>query len=147
MKELIHIKGPTVVERDTPADPKALKEIRGILEGIESQRLLHYQNSYHAQTECGTAHCIAGWKAHNDAIKAGLDFTYTKSCFDEVSSAELDEFMKDKSGTSSEWVYAEEQWGLEPIEAAHLFDTHLTLDEQFELLEVLEAGYTLKYDE
>lgn len=144
MKQLQHIQDMVVVERETPMNPEALKEIRDILEGVKSGQLLHDQSSYHSQTACGTAHCVAGWKAHNDAIKAGVTVTYN-SYID--GYAKLDEFMNKKIGTSSEWDYAQTDWDLSRQEAEELFKCEATLDEQFELLEVLEAGCTIKEED
>lgn len=146
MKNLKHIKEVEVVERPTPIRTETLIEIREILEGVKHGRLLHDQRSFHTQTACGTAHCIAGWKAHNDAAKVipGLDYTYQGP--EEITSEELDEFMYSKAKTQSEWRYAEKEWGLTATEASHLFESHVTLDEQFELLEVLEAGYTVEME-
>ena len=145
MKKLKYIENAKVIERDEPINPKALEEIRDILKGVKSGRLLHNQQNYHTQTECGTAHCIAGWKAHNDAIKARLDFTYRTHALhvDSLVSDELEHFMYDKATTTTEWHYASSQWDLKFLESVILFDDNATLDQQFELLEVLESGCTI----
>ncbi len=143
MKELQHIQDMVVIEREMPMNPEALKEIRDILEGVKSGQLLHKQKEYHTITPCGTAHCIAGWKTHNDAIKAGLHLDYEYDEEDRTSfSQQLDEFLEQRNG--SVWSHAQQAWGLRWIESDILFDSDSTLDQQFEMLELLEAGYTVK---
>jgi hypothetical protein len=153
MKELQHIEDMVVVKRDTPMNPKALREIREILEGVKSGKLLHSQKAYHTITGCGTAHCIAGWKCHLDATKAGLEIAdYKADTNYDCESPTLEDFLLSRlveapKTKDCEWSYAEREWRLALNEACILFDAESTLDEQFELLEALEAGYTLKRHE
>ena len=149
MKELQYIAGE-VVERGEPLKPEALKEIRYILEGVKSGELLHDQTTYNSQTCCGTAHCIAGWKCYLDAEKANVDVVYDKGPSYNLSSEKLDGYLEEALVATGvnvigdmEWLYAESQWGLSPTESTILFDADATLNEQFELLEVLETGYTV----
>lgn len=149
MKELQHIKDCYVVERNCPLNPDSLKEIRDILDGVKSGRLPHDQTDYHTITDCGTAHCIAGWKAHNDAVKAGYVPVYELrkiSLFNEslTISKVLTDFLVESIHNTDPWIYAKIEWELTVDESFYLFDSESTLDAQFELLEVLEAGYTVE---
>lgn len=134
----------TLVEREVPANKEALAEIRNILEGIKERRLLHNQNAFHSVTECGTAHCIAGWKVHLDALQAGLNPVYKGPIDDEAYCPEIDSFVTYHVGRGIDWEYAEVKWELTASEARALFSDSATLKQQFELLEVLEAGLSIK---
>lgn len=154
MKELLqHLKCYTVVKRQPPLNPEHVKEIRYILQGVKSGELLHNQKTYHKITDCGTAHCIAGWKCHLDAAKAGLDITdYAEMPnISDSESITLKEFLAEEldyePGGDYEWEYAETKWELTLDETWVLFDADATLEAQFELLELLEAGYTIKDDD
>lgn len=163
--ELQHIGEPWfLVKRETPVDSKHTAEIRSLLEEIKDGKLIHNQEYYHSIDSCGTAHCIAGWQVHKDAIKSGYTPHYYKledydDCEDdeeaedeakdekdyslEAESAELAEFLLENNNAASEWLYCEAKWGLTPEEAELLFSSTTTLDQQFELVTALEAGFTL----
>lgn len=98
-------------------------EIRYILEGCRSGALRHHQGSFHKQTSCGTAHCIAGW---NVVLKSN-------------TSEELGEF----GYGNDEWNESKEDWQLTDVEANLLFNSTSTFRIQFSLLETLEAGHRI----
>lgn len=137
-----------------PLPKETTDQIRYILEGIQSGKLKHEQRAYHS--DCGTAHCVAGWLQVLDYEKLGgalEDLTWEntgESCCKEgtqgwtdCDSSELDEYLIGKGylneyeGTES---YAARRWGLSYEEAVILFNVDSTLPEQFALLKRLEAG-------
>lgn len=111
-------------------------EIRWILENIRDGKLKHNQGSFNS--ECGTAHCIAGWKLALDAEKVGIKLEYDE---DWQTTTETDELLINQLGddADSPWYYARYSWGLTSIQSLNLFDCGLTLDELFETLEHLET--------
>ena len=117
---------------------KITNEIRKILEGCRDGELKHKQSEYH----CGTAHCIAGWKAAFDYAKVNKDKSILTANFDrEVERYdEIGRFMNAKHSTYFEDIYAQKQWRLTDTEANALFEMRATFDEQFALLEKLENG-------
>ena len=46
-----------------------INEIASYLKSFEDGTRKHDQSSIHG---CGSSHCLAGWKAYEDAIKSGL---------------------------------------------------------------------------
>jgi hypothetical protein len=130
-----------------PLPKKITREIRRILTGCKTGKLQHYQGNYHR----GTSHCIAGWKAVLDAAKDVPDIV--KADFGRFSNEDstptilrqyepLEPFFAADS-INALWDYARAQWRLTSKEASRLFDGCASLDEQFALLEKLEAGERL----
>lgn len=123
-----------------PLPKEITDEIRFILEGCRDGRLEHRQTYEH----CGTAHCIAGWKQAMDFAKACKVADITQVTWDEYTEEPeqhtdcFHRWTSDKP--ASAWLYAEKAWGLFAGEAEALFDGGATFDEQFALLEDLEAG-------
>jgi hypothetical protein len=137
----------TYLEEDNKVEPlskEITSEIRTILEECRDGKRLHKQQAYATKTSCGTAHCIAGWKVHDDM---GYRVKYVPyGTFQE----DLDMELKDDSEFDA-WEYAKEAWQLTNAEATTLFDMDSTFEEQFALLETLESGkrvgtYEIKYN-
>lgn len=125
-----------------PLPKRITNEIREILEGCQSGRLEHEQEIYH----CGTAHCIAGWKAVLDYSKAKNNKSIIKADFDANSSfdCKITNFINQKQGVFFEDAYAQVVWKLTDKEAEILFDSEATFEQQFALLEKLENGERVK---
>ena len=45
-------------------------DIKSYLDKFESGELTHDQEAYHM--DCGTCHCLAGWKVYHMTIEAGV---------------------------------------------------------------------------
>ena len=117
---------------------ESINEIFAYLHSFKDGTRTHHQGSIHTAiaTGCGTSHCLAGWKAHDDYVKTiGEEPTYCDNF-----SHELDSFIEaykeqvpesDQQKFFMEWEYAQYKWGLSTIEADLLFVGELTLDEMF----------------
>jgi hypothetical protein len=122
-----------------PLSKDITNEIREILEGCRDGRLKHDQDVF----SCNSARCIAGWKIAFDIAKSrGKGIATAKRLRDRT----ITDFASARSDDEClpEWYYAKEAWGLVAQEASGLFDTDSTLDQQFALLEKLEAGERLE---
>lgn len=128
-----------------------INEIASYLSKFRTGELEHRQEWFH----CGTAHCLAGWKAVHDAQKAGLDVekdrkrhrrSHQKPRDDWFELPVLDRFMEEFVG-GSEWTYAAKVWGLDSHESGLLFAEHLTLDEMIHNLFLIARGYGLTVPE
>jgi len=109
--------------------PKAVTdEIRFILEGCRDGKLERTQVVFH----CGTAHCVAGWKQV-------LDFQKINK-LEEPSHQRVD--LERLSPDT--WAYAAGEWGLTMAESEELFGSHVTIDDQFDVLIRLEKGFRLR---
>lgn len=115
---------------------KITKEIRGILEGIKSGTLAHRQDLYHR----GTSHCVAGWKCVYDFARAQKDNDILNMDFDHDACVQLSDRLMNAINNDDEWLYAQKQWHLTEKESSALFNVRATLEQQFALLEKLEAG-------
>ena len=124
-----------------PLPKEVTDEIRFILEGIQSGQLKHEQRAYHS--DCGTAHCVAGWKQILDYEKLGgklddLDWVeYEDFEYTDCISNKLTETLQTEANPEN---YAREKWNLSYPESYLLFNVDATLPEQFALLELLERG-------
>ena len=120
-----------------------INEIAEYLRKFKSGELEHYQQWYH----CGTAHCLAGWKAVHDAQATGVDvFSCTKKMpdilYDDlnwISLPLLNDFMRHTSLCCDEWQYAQLKWGLNGGEAQMLFDADLSLEDMIDNLQSIDA--------
>jgi hypothetical protein len=128
-----------------------INEIADYLKSFEDGTRKHDQASIHG---CGSSHCLAGWKAYDDATKAGLqidDFVpfYTYD-YDWYESKTLEKFCKEKVSESSSWTgemdYAAQVWGLDGEEEDLLFDGDLTLQQMKANLESIAVSHGLTYD-
>lgn len=119
-----------------PLSKEITGEIRNILEECRDGRRLHNQLHFASDTSCGTAHCIAGWKVHDD-LKERVTYV---ACGDGL----LDMIVDDCPPFDfNEWDYAQKEWALTDGESNKLFSSNRTFEEQFELLEKLERGERL----
>jgi hypothetical protein len=125
-----------LVTEEKPMEPlskEITQEIRTILEECRDGKRLHRQAAYATETSCGTAHCIAGWKVHDDF---GNNVEYVPwSSFDNAM-----DIRPKKEESFDAWEYARDAWKLTESESDTLFDMDATFEEQFSLLEKLEAG-------
>ena len=117
-----------------PLSKEITQEIRTILEECRDGKRLHSQDAYATVTDCGTAHCIAGWKVYDDF---GDKVIYFPFVFGDPNEFGIE--IEDYPGFDA-WAYAEKAWGLTDTEATTLFLADSTFEEQFSLLEELEAG-------
>lgn len=115
------------------ATKEALAEIRAIVEDIKSGKKAHKQEEYHS--DCGTSHCIAGWKQVQDLLAIGMHPLYVWDDEQEIWK------LANSPWTGNAWSHAELQWGLTYKEAVSLFRPYLTLEEIEENLEELEIYY------
>jgi hypothetical protein len=117
-----------------PLSKEITQEIRTILEECRDGKRLHRQAAYATTTSCGTAHCIAGWKVHDDF---GDKVSYFPFVFGDPNefNIEIENYPEFDA-----WGYAKEAWRLTNTEASTLFLADSTFEEQFSLLEELEAG-------
>jgi hypothetical protein len=124
-------------EKLEPLPKSITDEIRFILEGCRDGRLKHKQDNYH----CGTKHCVAGWKEIMDFVSEtngnNLNVTARSKRFNDWQRRAYESLNLADADT---WNYAERAWGLTDNESFLLFDMDATLDDQFSLLERLEAG-------
>jgi hypothetical protein len=130
----------TYLEEDNKVEPlskEITSEIRTILEECRDGKRLHKQRAYATKTDCGTAHCIAGWKVHDDL---GNQVSYVGH------ENYLDMKLKDDTNFDV-WSYARDSWQLTESEAYILFDMDSTFEDQFALLETLESGKRVGTDE
>lgn len=114
------------------ATREALAEIRSIVEDIKRGRKEHNQQYYHS--DCGTSHCIAGWKQVIDLVKLGTEPTYFN--FRGSWNINRSEYIN-----PNPWDYAKNKWQLTHREACSLFSFHLDLEEIDSNLTELEKKY------
>jgi hypothetical protein len=110
------------------------QEIRTILEECRDGKRLHRQDAYATATSCGTAHCIAGWKVYDDFGDKVIYFPFEFGDPNEFG-IEIENYPEFDA-----WGYSKEAWRLTNTEASTLFLSDSTFEEQFSLLEELEAG-------
>lgn len=123
-----------------PLPKKITNEIRKILEGCKSGELLHDQNSFY---NCGTARCVAGWKAVQDFAKqTGKQVRVIG--YGNTAPYRLSKFLEQGCLKRVErwgaWGYAQSKWRLSQGEAMTLFKASARFKDQFALLEKLERG-------
>jgi hypothetical protein len=130
------------------ATKEALNEVQEIIDKIKGGEYLHDQSQYHSVGECGTAHCIAGWKVMRDAESIGLSLPLPPSfeTADDKALIAFDQAMMkltEDFGISSTltWEYAQERWGLTHQEARSLFLGCLTLTQIQSALDKLKEKY------
>ena len=145
---------------------QALHEIKTVIRGIKDGRLAHQQTAVH----CGSAHCVAGWKAVLDYGNQTGDFEMAvvvpleKIIYDAVKKdfVPLDpdipvEEIVYKRGTkfykwlakqpgqslinADEMSYAQMKWGLTDDEAHELFNGGTTLEHMESMIEKWEQGF------
>lgn len=120
------------------ATKENLQEIRSIVEDIKSGKRLHNQSEFHS--DCGTAHCIAGWKVVDDMKTEGIVPEY--SAFGELVSIANPLYEYIIEGIHmDDWEYAKIQWGLTTSEAMELFSPGLTINQISEALHDMEIDY------
>jgi hypothetical protein len=129
-----------------------INEIASYLKSFEDGTRKHDQSSIHG---CGSSHCLAGWKAYDDATKSGLqidDFVAVQfGPMTWYQSAKLEKFCQQKADSESifyfdEMDYAAKVWGLNEEEEDLLFDGDLTLQEMKENLKSIAVSHGLTYD-
>lgn len=116
---------------------ESINEIFDYLNSFKDGRRPHNQIDVHTHTTCGTSHCLAGWVAYDDTVKAtGKIPTY--NAYDE--SFEIEFFIQEYKRKFPEaqdiqffyeLEYAQHKWGLTEEEADMLFMGDLTLDQMF----------------
>lgn len=112
------------------ATKEALAEIRAIVEDIKSGKRKHDQECYHS--DCGTAHCIAGWKQVDDLCAVGIEPAYKWDKTEEVW------LLSNSPWRKGAWEHAADQWGLSYAESYSLFEPDLTLEQIDSYLKELE---------
>jgi len=131
-----------------------INEIADYLKSFEDGTRKHDQSTIHG---CGSSHCLAGWKAYEDAIKAGLqidDFELNGSDVDDIDwyeSKTLEKFCQEKAKFGSPYLfgemdYAAQVWGLDYEEEDSLFDGDLTLQQMKANLKSIAISHGLTYD-
>ena len=132
-----------------PLPKESQREIALIIRNIEKGTYRYYQGDWHKGTECGTAHCIAGWKTVRDTAKK------TKTSIGVVADTpptNLSNLIKDTLLDISNWyddegAHAQRQWQLTAHEAARLFSVEQTLDGMKEMLSHWANNERLVFDE
>lgn len=92
---------------------------------IEKGVLLHDQEDFEIETDCGTYRCLAGWDTH-----------LRKTSGEKVESEVLEK--------NTQWEECMEHYGLSHSEANLLFDEHSTLEIQKITLNSLKRGKRIK---
>jgi hypothetical protein len=108
-----------------PLDVDSLGEIREIFAKIDLGEYQHDQKLFGDATDCGTPHCIAGWKAVRDFNKGLIPADVARSSFCQM-------------------VYARHAWGLTFWEATKLFGANSTREQQDALVLLWESGRRLE---
>lgn len=122
------------------------EDIKSYLDKFESGELTHDQEAYHQ--DCGTCHCLAGWKVFHMAVAAGI--TPTWKAFDpeyprEMESQEIEIWCAEEFRDPYPSAVAALAWGLDTCEADNLlFATKLTLEEMRMNLTRLAEQYGLE---
>lgn len=111
-------------------------EIAGYIQSFEEGTRAHDQSRYHA--ECGTAHCLAGWKEYDDAIAQGIEVTWRGLQHDYS-----DDLVKMHPCEATPGRYAAVQWGLSTDEADELFWPTLTLGQMKKNLRAIAKSHGL----
>jgi hypothetical protein len=121
------------------------------LKAFENGTKKHDQYDIHS---CNSAHCLAGWKAYDDALSSGLtinDWQENSTLSGNrpwLSSENLENFCQSqtpKKIVEDEMDYATEKWGLTESEEDLLFDGDLTLDQMKENLKTIADNHSLVY--
>lgn len=99
-------------------------EIAEYLRSFKDGSRKHNQTEWHSN--CGTAHCLAGWKAFDDYSKNNVPIDDWEQ-FDSYTSHS--EILEEWLGTQNPEPYCTKTWGLTDLESYSLFDSHLTLDQ------------------
>jgi DMSO/TMAO reductase YedYZ molybdopterin-dependent catalytic subunit len=119
-------------------------------EGFKS----HNQEHYHSpdKESCKTAHCLAGWKTYDDAIAAGVQIEWKEYPAKDgyspyLVSDQLNKFVFEQvPGTEEggEERYARYKWELTQTEGDILFESHLSLEEMKENLQLIAKRHELQ---
>jgi hypothetical protein len=117
-----------------------INEIAAYLRDFKEGKRLHNQEYFHSFTSCGTAHCLAGWKQYDDAVKAQISIDWNPQVEPNDPHASSDDLVRFSSkvyGVISPWAYAVRAWDLDDNfhEDERLFRGSLTLDEMIANLE------------
>lgn len=127
-----------------------INEIASYLKSFEDGTRRHNQQDIHS---CKSSHCLAGWKAYEDATKEGLviDDWGTYDYLDGSTSAEskkLEHFCATELDFqfADEMDYAAQVWGLNDKESDLLFDGDLTLEQMKNNLKSIATSHGLNYD-
>lgn len=133
-----------------PLPRRIRREMRKILNQLKSGALLHEQSDYHYVTDCGTAHCYAGWKAVLDFEReTGTVWDNEVKDDTEICPTPLsyDLWVRDQwvSNTSPtymgwEWQYAMWKWKLTGPESQELFGGSATVGHMEVVLGNLDRG-------
>ena len=109
-----------------------IDEIADYLRSFKDGTRKHNQDFWHSH--CGTSHCLAGWKALDDATNAGIEIKDWNEGYEETSFSDtLLEWLRSQVSHSTflteEEIYARIQWQLDPLETGMLFEAALTLEQ------------------
>lgn len=131
-----------------------IDEIAGYIRSFENGSKPHNQGHYHSPLgtplhDCGTAHCLAGWKAYDDAIAAGVKVEW--QCLGSVGqydgrwlkSDDLWGFVNSTGKYWNEETYSRHKWGLTVLEGDRLFGSSLSLAAMKENLRAIAASHGL----
>ena len=130
-----------------------IDEIAGYIRSFEDGSKPHNQGHYHSPLGtplhgCGTAHCLAGWKAYDDAIAAGVRIEWQCGSVDQyddpwLRSDDLWEFVNSTGDSWSEEIYSRHEWELTTWEGDRLFGASLSLATMKENLRAIAASHGL----
>lgn len=157
-----------------PLAPKALREMRYIMDGIKSGALAHEQGAWHVVTDweneetgvcdaeegtpCGTAHCFAGWceylgKRADSQKKSilAIPIEASKKVLAKIWPKYSDSYYSveaDGLGIDNNWedadFYTIERWGLTDYEGIKLFDGNNKKSDLSAMVNKFEKGYRIE---
>lgn len=124
---------------------KAWKLVDKIIDEIRQGARLHNQEKYHSKTNCGTAHCIAGWYVHEKLKPSEQDYS------DPIEGNNLElssDFLKADSSVKkrllvTEWNIAESDLDISFDDALSIFSSSLTIEEISYNWEQLKKKYDI----
>lgn len=116
---------------------EAWKLVDQIINEIKQGKRLHIQGNYHTITDCGTAHCIAGWYIHEKLKLTDSDY--------EFCGRNKETYIKEGRGINkeadTEWKVAQKDLGITFKESWEIFEILLDIDQIWTNWQELKQTY------